>query len=226
MTKSIIELAIEAGWEDEQFSNRFPIMAKEFHKRLERFSALLKSAHLAELCSVEMPTEETAISHARHVQANVLPIIDTPACTLTVKQIHVLTASIWKQAVGTTMAQLLAGVEMPEPTDFCDVPFQHIWGYTADQLRTAVAAAVAKKDAEMAELKADLETERNHVLDRRMQIDALKSERDALAKDAARYRWLRDHHNSEPPHKLTWYLPRTYPLNREGLDAAIDEVMK
>jgi hypothetical protein len=39
----------------------------------------------------------------------------------------------------------LCSVEMPEPTDFCDVPFQHIWGYTADQLRTAVAAAVAKE---------------------------------------------------------------------------------
>lgn len=46
------------------------------------------------------------------------------------------------------------------------------------------------------------------------------------AEDAARYRWLRDHHRSGPQHRLEWYLPRNYKLDAEGLDAAIDEARK
>jgi hypothetical protein len=46
------------------------------------------------------------------------------------------------------------------------------------------------------------------------------------AKDAARYRWLREHHRSGAVHDLRWYLPTCFPLSSDGLDAAIDEAME
>lgn len=47
------------------------------------------------------------------------------------------------------------------------------------------------------------------------------------AEDAARYRWLRDHHRSDGRmHRLEWYLPRGFPTTAEGLDKAIDEARR
>lgn len=42
------------------------------------------------------------------------------------------------------------------------------------------------------------------------------------AKDAARYRWLRAHHQEDVLHRLTWYLPGWTSLDAAGLDEAID----
>lgn len=52
---------------------------------------------------------------------------------------------------------------------------------------------------------------------------AVETSRDD-ARDAARYRWLREHFVSGPhsQHRLEWYLPRGCPLNAEGLDENLD----
>lgn len=52
---------------------------------------------------------------------------------------------------------------------------------------------------------------------------AIETTRDD-ARDAARYRWLREHFVSGPhsQHRLEWYLPRGCPLNAEGLDENLD----
>jgi hypothetical protein len=98
------------------------------------------------------------------------------------------------------IAELLAGVEMPEPTDFCDVPFQHIWGYTADQLRTAVAAAVAvaKKDVQVNAGNRCIE-----ILE--ADVDALTAERDALRKPLQEMVDMMDS-GEEHGHGSEWYV--------------------
>jgi hypothetical protein len=144
---NILDIARDAGFPVDDYGKRL-------HEMLERFAAAIKAAHIAELCSVEMP-EPVAQLHPAHWKPNA-------------------DGSEWcREALlysPNNEGDKLRGVNT------------RVKLVTLDQCREAVAAAVAKKDAEIAELKADLETERNHVLDRRMQIDALTAERDALRK--------------------------------------------
>lgn len=54
------------------------------------------------------------------------------------------------------------------------------------------------------------------------QVRALRAERDALRKDAERYRHMRASFARDIKHRLTWYLPSLTPMTVEGLDSAID----
>lgn len=67
---------------------------------------------------------------------------------------------------------------------------------------------------------------RDLLIDCREALAAALKAKEEAERDAQRYRWLREHHQTDVRHRLTWYLPRTQPLNEIGLDAAIDQAMK
>ncbi len=47
-----------------------------------------------------------------------------------------------------------------------------------------------------------------------------------IGREAARYRWLREHFVQDIKHRLTWYLPMNFPMTAEGLDAHIDSMLQ
>jgi hypothetical protein len=55
-------------------------------------------------------------------------------------------------------------------------------------------------------------------------IDIAEAKR--IGREAARYRWLREHFVQDIKHRLTWYLPMNFPMTAEGLDAHIDSMLR
>ena len=127
-------------------------------------------------------------------------------------------------------------------------------------LLEAWQGASGQRDAEIAQLKAEVERTQSHLVHTiesrdatfraneslKAEIAQLKAERDALLKDAERYRWLRGQHEGHEdmefdadglpmpiePTALAWtvFRPENESLEPVGcivgeLDAAIDEAM-
>jgi hypothetical protein len=101
------------------------------------------------------------------------------------------------------------------------------YGSLDERLSSAgkVEAAFSNLQARIAALEADLTTCRESVLataklanDKQREVVALNAERDALRKDAERYRWLRD--VSVPPHNF--YL--SVPIEFDGVKYSPSEV--
>jgi len=147
------------------------------------------------------------------------------------------------------LAELLAGVEMPEPVGYVSThntpeasPYRvqfnktlaHVYTdtaksidavFTLTQLQAAVAAAVAKKDVQIAAIRAAHQRYEADTLTLAQQDDevraALTADRDALAKDAARYRWLREGNFTGQ-----WLLKDVAGGWTTGMDAAIDAALE
>ena len=103
--------------------------------------------------------------------------------------------------------------------------------YTEDQLRSYAITALAPLEAALGNLLAVIHRDGGHyqaehgtekaVADAMEAISHERTERDALAEDAERYRWLHEHTFRTPLEVTNWM--RGWDMSKVDIDAAIDQ---
>ena len=117
----------------------------------------------------------------------------------------------------TTTAAIIARCDHIE---HCAMNHHH---QDADRMR----ALVAERDQALARERALLDSNK-HERDLLKEINAIRYERDQLARDAARYRWLRerDLDTIYAGGVFAGQTPENIVLNLEDLDQAVDQAME